>query len=306
MFKESISKEPITDTTDFFSIEHGDEILIGGRRYIVTGHEREYRFGLDDPKFWVKIAFDADTDERKLIKLSYFEGFDTSLAGIKVRCFRNPEKEAKILELVKDHPNFMQGESYQDTAGNTVRVLDVVRGQSFLRYLETISMPHRTYCEQVLPTILAQLIKPIDAMRYLHLKGLKHGDIRNDHLWVEKETGNHVWIDFDYDCATTENPFFFDLVGIGDVLLYAVGKGIHELHMIKYDRVRYKDLFDRLEPGDLGLIERSRFTNIRKLYPYVPKDLNDILMHFSRSADVYYENVTEIVEDVKHCLRVAF
>ncbi len=306
MFKDFIRKEPITDTTDFFSIERGDEILIGGKRYIITGHERERRFGIDDPKFWVKIAIDADTGEKKLIKLSYFEGFETSLAGIKIRFFRNPEKEARILELVRDHPNFMQGESYQDAAGNTVRVLDVVRGQSFFTYVDSIALSHEAYCEQVLPGILFQLIKSMDAIRYLHLKGLKHGDIRNDHIWIERESGNYVWIDFDYDYETTENPFFFDLAGIGNVILCAAGKGIHELHMIKYDRARYKDLIDRLEPGDLALIDRSRFTNIRKLYPQVPKELNDVLMHFSRSTDVYYESVSEIIEDIKGCLRVAF
>lgn len=306
MLRDIGKKEPITDTTDFFSIECGDEILIGGKRYTVTGHERERRFGIDDPKFWVKISVDEDTGEKKLIKLSYFESFETTLAGITIRCFRNPDKEARILELVRDHPNFMQGESHLDTAGNTVRILDVIRGRSFLSYIETVSLPYPAYCETMLPRILNQILKPLEAIRFIHLKGFRHGDIRNDHLWIEKETGNYIWIDFDYDYETTENPFFLDLVGIGNVLLYAVGKGLHELHMIKYDRIHYKDLYDRLDPGDLSLIDRSRFVNIRKLYPCVPKMVNDILMHFSRSADVYYESVSEIIEDVRKCLRFAF
>ena len=306
IFKDAIRKEPITDTTDFLTIERGDEILIGGKRYIITGHERERRFGMDDPKFWVKIAIDADTGERKLIKLSYFEGFETSLAGIKIKCFRNPEKEAAILELVRDHPYFMQGESYQDTAGNSVRVLDVVRGQSFFKYIEAIPLLHREYFEQDFPAILAKLVMSLEAILYLHLRGFKHGDIRNDHIWVEKETGNYVWIDFDYDYETTENPFFFDLVGIGNVLLYASGKGIHEHYMIKYDKGRYKDLLDRIEPGDLAIIDKSRLVNLRKLYPYIPVELNNILMHFSRSTEVYYESIIEVIEDVKECLRVAF
>ena len=306
MFDDAIRKEPITDTTDFLTIERGDEILIGGKRYIITGHERERRFGMDDPKFWVKIAIDADTGERKLIKLSYFEGFETSLAGIKIKCFRNPEKEAKMLELVKDHPHFMQGEWCQDTAGNTVRILDVVRGQSFFKYIESIPLSHKDYFEQMVPGILAKLLRSLEAIFYLHLKGYKHGDIRNDHIWIEKETDNYVWIDFDYDYETTENPFFFDLVGIGNVLLYAAGKAIHEHYMIKYDRSRYKDLIDRIEPGDLAIIDKSRLVNLRKLYPYIPEELNNILMHFSRSTEVYYESVVEVIEDVKQCLRVAF
>jgi hypothetical protein len=47
-------KKQFTDTTDFFSIDSGDEILVGGKRFVVLGHERERRFGLEDPKFWVK------------------------------------------------------------------------------------------------------------------------------------------------------------------------------------------------------------------------------------------------------------
>jgi len=34
------------------------------------------------------------------------------------------------------------------------------------------------------------------------------------------------------------------------------------------------------------------------MYPYIPNALNDILMHFSRSANVYYDFVEEIIQDL--------
>ncbi|MHC4707635.1 MAG: protein kinase, partial [Planctomycetota bacterium] len=130
----------------------------------------------------------------------------------------------------------------------------------------------------------------------------KHGDIRNDHLIIERDTGNYVWIDFDYDFDTEENPFSLDIFGLGNILLYAVGKGFHNLYMINNDSFTYGDLIDRLEPGDFCVLDKRRLINLRKLYPFIPMMLNDILMHFSNGADVYYETVDEIIEDLNRCL----
>ena len=116
------------NTADCMAIDRGDEILVDKKRYVVTGHERERRFGMEDPKFWVKTAIDKDTGERKILKLSFFESFETSLGGIKIRRFRNPEKEGDILQVVKDHPSFMHGDVFRDDHGNNVRVLDIVHG----------------------------------------------------------------------------------------------------------------------------------------------------------------------------------
>ena len=107
---------------------------------------------------------------------------------------------------------------------------------------------------------------------------------------------------FDYDYETTENPFALDIFGMGNILLYAIGMGIHELHMIKRDKSKYNGLYERLEPGDFSIIHQSRLFNLQKLYPLIPTPLNNVLMHFSKSANVYYENVSEIIEDVNEYL----
>jgi len=301
-----MSKRTFTDTTDFLSIKYGDEILIGGHRYLITGHERERRFGIEDPKFWVKRAIDADTSEKKIIKLVYFESFEISPAGIPIKCFRDPNKEAEILRLVQNHPSFMHGKTYHDEKGNNVRVLDIVRGKDFYSYISSLSMPHEVYYEKMLPGILQRLLKAFEAIRFLHVNGFKHGDIRNDHLIIQEDTGNYVWIDFDYDYESTENPLALDVFGIGSILLHAIGKGIHDLHMIKNYKKRYKSLYEIIDPGDFSIIHSSRFLNIRKMYPYVPKTLNDIVMHFSKSAHIFYETVDEVIEDMNRCLFSVF
>jgi hypothetical protein len=286
------------DTSDFFAIDCGDEILAGGRRYIVTGHERERRFGIDDPKFWVKKAADTETGEKKIIKLSYFESFDITVGGVKIRCFRNPDKEGDILDRVRGNPGFMQGRAYRDLKGNNIRVLDIVNGPNFFVHVGSLNMDHQTYFHTQFPEILKNLIHAFESITLLHQNGVRHGDIRNDHIIIERETGNYVWIDFDYDFATAENPFSLDIFGLGNILIYAAGKGFHNLYSIDADQQTYGHLIHGLERGDFSLLDKWRFINLRKLYPYIPQMLNDILMHFSIDSEVYYEYVEEIIEDL--------
>ena len=295
-----------TDTTDFYAIDYGDEILIGGKRYIVQGFAREARFGIEDPKFWVKRTVDSTTGERKIIKLTFFESFVTSISGVKIRCFRNPAKEGQVLELVKNHLSFMQGAPFLDAKGNIVRVLDVVRGPNFFYYIDRFKMNYKDYFQNVLPGILKKIVKAFEAIRFLHINGFKHGDIRNDHIIIDRISGNYVWIDFDYDYEATENPFGLDIFGLGNILIYAIGKGFHNLSVILSDRKVYGDLIDRIGPEDFSLLNKWRFINLRKLYPIIPKMLNDILMHFSQGADVYYELVDELIEDLNRCLYSIF
>ena len=67
-----MKKDVITDTSDFFSIGMGDIVNIGGRNYEVLGHARELRFGIEDPKFWVKRVIDTENGEKKNHKTFIF------------------------------------------------------------------------------------------------------------------------------------------------------------------------------------------------------------------------------------------
>lgn len=296
----------VTDTTNFLSIDYGDIILIDQKRYKVTGNERERRFGMEEsPKFWVKKAIDTETGEKKIIKLTHFETFETSLGGIKIQRFRNPDKEGDILELTQDHPYFMHGTVHRDSKGNNIRVLDIVPGANFFVHIASLKMDYETYFRTELPGILKNIVRAFEAIRFLHINGRKHGDIRNDHLIVEKDTGNYVWIDFDYDYQSSENPYGIDLFGLGNILIYAIGKGFHTHYAIKNSPV-YGDLINRVKPEDCSLLDQGRFLNLKKLYPVVPSTLNDIIMHFSRDANVYYELAEEIIEDLNRCLYAIF
>jgi serine/threonine protein kinase len=297
-----LSARVITDTTEIFEIDRGDIIRIGDRLYSVKGHERERRFGMEDPKFWVKRVIDLQTGETKIIKLSFLESFDTYIGGAKIRCFRNPDKEAQILELVKDHPSFMHGTHHRDDKENILRVLDIVPGQNFFMYIAGLSMSHQEYFTTFFPEVLKKLVKAVEAIRFLHIHGFKHGDIRNDHIIVHRNTGEYIWIDFDYDYEATENPYGVDIFGIGNILINAIGKGFHTVDLIAQNIESYASLKGNITSGDFAILHRRRFINLRKIYPYIPKMLNDIAMHFSRSANIYYESTDEILEDLNRCL----
>ncbi|WP_300457667.1 protein kinase [Desulfobacula sp.] len=297
-----MAKKIFTDTSDFYSIDSGDEIHFEQKRFRVTGHAREMRFGIEDPKFWVKRAIDLDTGELKYIKLSFFETFKITLGGIDIQCFRSPEKEGEILDLVKGHPYFMQGKVYRDKQQNNIRVLDAVRGKNFLTYIGMFDMPYDAYFKTHLPGILKELVRLFEAIRILHENGYTHGDIRNDHVIRESSSNNLVWIDFDYDYKTDENPFSLDLFGLGNILCYAIGKGFHVYYDIKTRSREYQGLVDRIESDDFSLLGHRRLFNLRKLYPQIPQTLNNILMHFSSGAEIMYETVDEIIEDLNRCL----
>ena len=286
------------DTTDFFRIDCGDEILIGGRRFSVTRNECERRFGIDDPKYWVKRVVDQETGARMILKLSFFESFETTIGSVKINRFRNPKKEGDILELVRGNPHFMQGTVFHDIKGNNVRALDIVNGPNLFVYLDSLRMDHEEYFHSMLPGILLKLLDAFNAILFLHKSGFKHGDIRNDHLIMQKETGIYVWIDFDYDYETKENPFSLDIFGVGNILLYAIGKGTHNYSMISHNPNMYKGVKAKVGPEDFSILDKGRLVNLRKIYPYIPPLLNEILLHFSMGADVYYESVNEIIDNV--------
>jgi hypothetical protein len=293
-------KKPIVDTSDFFSIDSGDELLVGDRIYRITGFERERRFGSEDPKFWVKRAIDTGTGERKIIKLAFFEKFETILGGVSILCYRDPDKESKILALTRGNPFFMQGETFKDTKNNNIRVLDIVRGQNFYVMLEQFRMDHQEYFYTLFPSIFKNIIRSFEALRLLHVNGFRHGDVRNDHMIVESATGNYVWIDFDYDFSTPENPYSLDLFGLGNIMLYAVGMGFHELNMIIDDPLKYAGLAERIDANDFSIMYKSRLMNLQKLFPYIPGSLNNILCHFTKGANIFYEHIDEVLEDMYH------
>jgi len=287
----------VTDTSDFFRLETGDVLLLGGRPYLMRSSVREARFGLDDEvKHWVKRAVDLVTGRMKIVKLVFYEQFTATIGGIVFECFRSPRKEARILELVDGHPNFMHGLTVPDDHGNLVRVMDYIFGVSLAARVADIRQDHEAYFFETLPGILGNYLRCVEAVRFLHEHGEKHGDIRRDHILIDADSGDYRWIDFDYNYRHRENIYGYDLFGLGNVLIYVVGKGDVLLPELRRSA---PDVLARLADGDLNIVFHNRVANLQKIFPYIPDSLNRILLHFSRGANWFYEHTTQLIQDLQ-------
>lgn len=288
----------ITDTSDFFRLDYNDVVLLGNEPFWVKGYEKEGRFGLDDePKYWVRRAVELRGGQACILKLVFHEAFETRIGEVVVKCFRSPAKEARILDLVRGHPNFMHGRWLLDQAGNNVRILEYIRGRRYDQLIEELACAdHEEYFHRHFPRVLAVFIEMTRAIKFLHDRGEKHGDIRRDHILWDHETNTPRWIDFDYNYQHGELLGGFDLHGLGNLLIFLAGCGDVLLADLQAQQPR---LYERLTAEDLGISYRNRVANLRKVYPYLPESLNLVLRHFSQGADLFYEDVDQMLGDLE-------
>jgi hypothetical protein len=284
------------DTSAFMSIDGGDVLRLAGDDFLVMGNAREGRFGIDDqPKFWVKSAIDLNTGNRKIIKLVFEESF-TGHIGVEIfQCTRSAKKESAVLKAVRGHPFFMQGIAVPDTAGNLVRILDFVPGLSLYEFLRRINISHQEYYHKIFPGMIQSIIECIEAIDHLHRKRLIHGDIRADHLLVERVANTYKWIDFDYEITYP----YYDLYCLGNVLLQVVGKGRHSTDDLRLQPANYPDFKGQLILSDMSRMFPHRVANLRKLFPYLPTDLNEILMRFAVESSDPYRDVDTLLSDLR-------
>ena len=284
----------ITDTSDPMRIMRGQVMRLGGRDFVIEGNRYETRFGIaDQPKYWVFGAIALDTGEQKIIKTVFHEDFNVHIGIFKIHCYRSPEKEAEVLELVKGDRRFMQGYTEHDDRGNNVRIIDFIPGKTIFQDIYAIDKTHDRYFREDLPGILYKLVESMRAIQFLHDRRLCHGDIRNDHIIIEKGTGDYRWIDFDLKQHVSD----FDVWSFGNILNYAVGKGINSFKLIMKSRDFSDEIKSDLEADDASAFYEYRVMNLQKLYPYIPDSLNDILMHFAIRPRGTYTTIQQLIDD---------
>jgi hypothetical protein len=277
-------------------VDYDDVVVLDDIPYFIRNNEREGRFGLDDEqKFWVKRAVNLLTGEMKVVKWTFTERFNAKIGNLVFECVRSPRKEARILELVRGRPEFMQGRTVLDPSGNQLRILDFIRGKTLGQIAVELGRDHEDFFHNFYPSLLEEFVSVVEAIGFLHQNNEKHGDIRRDHLIKDSETGRYRWIDFDFNYRHGESRFGFDLFGLGNVLLFITGRGdVTTQRLLRDDPA----LLDRLTDDDMHIVFHNRVANLRKIYPYVPEKLNRVLMHFARSAPVYYEETGELLGDL--------
>jgi len=284
------------DSTSYMNIFGGSVLRLERNDYFVLGDATEGRFGIDDqPKFWVKNAVDLETGKRKVIKLVFHEEFTATLGIVRIRCRRSPAKESAILSLTRDHPRFMDGKEIEDAKGNLIRIVDFIPGSSLFQYLGNLTLPHEEYYQTVLPSVMEQVIACAEALAYLHEQGQHHGDVRNDHILIERDTGLFRWIDFDYHVNYAD----YDLWSFGNVINHVAGKGTHTVHGVRREAKNYPSLSAPIQEEDTMLLFGNRIANLHKLFPYIDRRLNDILMRFSSTSQNFYTDFGTLIRDLK-------
>jgi len=288
----------ITDTSDFFRVEYNDVVILGDTPYWIKRYEKEGRFGMDDePKYWVRRAVNLTDGSTKILKLVFHEEFETRVGDIVVKCFRSPKKEARILDLVTGHKNFMHGSWVLDTAGNNVRILEFIRGPRYDQIVTEMGSDHQDYFYNYFPDVLDAFVEMVMAIKFLHDHGEKHGDIRRDHILWDRELHKHRWIDFDYNYMHGESMFSLDMQGLGNILIFLVGRGDILVKDLYNDK---RETFDALWGEDLNISYKNRVANLKKIFPYIPESLNRVLLHFSYGAQIFYETTEQMLDDLAH------
>ncbi len=293
----------VTDTSDWMSIIKGDVIRLDCCDYLVRGNMREPRFGIDDqPKYWVFSAIELETGKEKIIKAVYEEEFIAHVSILKIRCYRSPEKEGKVLADVLGDDRFMQGKTFYDEKGNNVRVIDYIRGVPFFRYIPEINKSHERYFHEDLPDILWKLLDNILAIQKLHNLGHCHGDIRNDHIIIESGSQKYRWIDFDLKQDVTD----FDLWSLGNIINYAVAKGILTFEAVRKRKDICQSVKDSLTADDGSAFYNYRIMNLQKVFPYIPRRLANLLKHFTTRPIGFYTTIKDLIRDYTDMLENDF
>jgi len=293
----------LTDTTNWMDILRGDILRLGGREYLIKGNQHETRFGIaDQPKMWVFNALELESGTQKIIKMVFVEEFNVHVGLFKIHCYRSAEKEGYVLEIGRGDDRFMQGEMMIDDHDNHVRVLDFIKGTTHFNLIYGIDKPHEQYFREDLPRLLRKLLVSFEAIGFLHKHGTCHGDIRNDHIIIESETGKYRWIDFDLNQHVSD----YDVWSMGNIINYAVGKGITSFQQVLRNREIPADIKNSLCEADASAFFEYRIMNLRKLYPYIPDKLSDILSHFMVRPRAFYANVDEFLEDYRRMLSDEF
>jgi serine/threonine protein kinase len=192
----------------------------------------------------------------------------------------------------------MQGYMCHDVKSNNVRIIDYIKGDSLFQYIPSIKKSHLQYFNEDLPEILKRLLDSIQAIQFLHSNKLCHGDIRNDHIYIERETGLYRWIDFDLKQDVTD----FDLWSMGNILSYVVGKGIITFSAIQKSNDYPNEIKNSLAFEDSSAFYSYRIMNLKKIFPYIPDNLSTILRKFTIRPLAYYINLADFIHDYKNML----
>ena len=92
----------------------------------------------------------------------------------------------------------------------------------------------------------------------------------------------------------------YDLFGLGNILIFLTGMG--DIMMTDLKKQNHPAL-SSLTDDDVNIVFHNRLANLKKVYPYIPENLNRTLMHVSRGANCCYDNTSQLLEDLEEFIQ---
>ncbi|NEP84810.1 MAG: hypothetical protein F6K39_45925, partial [Okeania sp. SIO3B3] len=110
-------------------------------------------------------------------------------------------------------------------------------------------------------------------------------------------TNQLKWIDFDYNYTYQgrENIFGYDIFGLGNVFTFITARGDVLIEDLQKNK---PNIYNQININDRNIIFRNRVVNLKKIYPYIPQELNLILLHFGINANMFYLNTGEFLSSL--------
>ena len=125
-------------------------------------------------------------------------------------------------------------------------------------------------------------------------------DRQSHHLLFETGTGLLKWIDFDFSVNYTD----YDVWSMGNVLTFVVGKGRHTFRRLHRKPEEYPGVTAEIDEEDAIMLSKHRIANLRKLFPYISAELNEILLRFSTGASHFYEDLESQARDLRAVFKI--
>ena len=166
--------------------------------------------------------------------------------------------------------------------------------QNLLISLLILKASWPTYSSKRFPGILKSFMECIEAIRFIHQHGDKHGDIRRDYIPIDRPTRSTAG-----SISTLINgtgKIFTVTISLASVTFWYFWP-VREICWFRNWRKKPPSLAGTQARG-CHIVFNNRVANLKKIYHYILKTLNRVLMHFLKNTYWFYEHSAQLLDDL--------
>lgn len=214
--------------------------------------------------------------------------------------------ERDFFAKVPSHDNIVRGYSLVDESGDILIVTEFTEGEKLQDYLSEFGVDHKRYFLESFPEILNNFMGAIRGVEHIVKNGF-YNEFAIYHIWIDKKTGRYIL--FDFDLPSTELSKLQALKDLESSTISNIGGSLCEivapLGIYEYEAVHDEEMyFDELGITDADFNEYNLLVDLQKVYPYIPDELNKILLRFGRDASNPYTSISELYSDLESVVKL--